>query len=204
MPWPALLALVTLLCSVGIDGSSRTESSVCAVGWVVGMAGANLGKQTGDVMHPLLLRGGGSEKDVERITGTKDRDKRRNKAKRRDKKEESQLEQVVAAVDKLGPDADKGLGDGRRTKEIAEAEDAKAEHTNVECVVKDGQGEGEDPSDGPHLFFRGEWGKDFPNRERLDQLYQEARIYEEREQSPELEEESSSGDRQGNSPFEVC
>ncbi len=56
---------------------------------------------------------------------------------------------------------------------------------------------------GPSLFFGRDFSGDFPNRERVDELYREAAVFmDERAQgSSELEE--SSGDGQGNNPFEV-
>ena len=55
---------------------------------------------------------------------------------------------------------------------------------------------------GRHVTRQGKGGSDFPNKARLDELYRDAAILTDEAESSE-EEHESSGDGQGNSPFEV-
>ena len=57
---------------------------------------------------------------------------------------------------------------------------------------------------GPSLFFGRDFDGDFPNRERVDELYREAAVFMDEHAQGSSELEESSGDGQGNNPFEVC
>ena len=211
----AMILLSSLMmCTIGIDGSGNREQGrrahiPCATGWAREQGSPHVAFSS----PPNMRLRGGEEVREGKISKSKSKSKSGStrKEKCNQNKEDSKTRVHIGAAvteEQEGKQGDEGgqvdlddsvagngdgvVGAGRSEN----AEQVQADREVGEEVAEEG---------GPNLMF-GDFATDFPNRERIDELYQGAEIYreeQENQESSELEEESS-GDKQGNNPFEVC
>ena len=140
---------------------------------------------------PLRMRGG--ERVKEGQVGKKG-GKGRGDGKKRDKRRHQ------------GASTDDGDGGEAAAEESQQAGEAGGGSGAAEGEEGVGEGRGAAGADvlSPKMFYGGNFTEDFPNRARVDALYREAEVFvQKREHSSSELEEESSGDGQGNNPFEV-
>ena len=105
-----------------------------------------------------------------------------------------------------GASTDDGDGGEAAAEESQQAGEAGGGSGAAEGEEGVGEGRGAAGADvlSPKMFYGGNFTEDFPNRARVDALYREAEVFVQKREQSSSELEESSGDGQGNNPFEVC
>ena len=153
---------------------------------------------------PLHLRGGEREGVREGHVGKKGATgrgdgKKKDKRKRRGASASDEHGGPAAAA-VLQPSAEAAAASSATAGQAGSGGDSGA----AEGHEGDGKAHEGTVGTGPNMFFGRDFGGDFPNRERVDELYREAAVFMDEHEQGSSELEESSGDGQGNNPFEVC
>ena len=186
----ALGALLFVCLAHGHDGIPVREATPAA------SSGCRaLGPRSRDALCvPLRLRGG--ERVKEGQVGKKG-GKSRGDGKKREKRRRQGVStddgdaDTAPAAEESQQAVEAGSGGGRGAAEGLEG-------------VGEARGAAGADALSPKMFYGGNFTEDFPNRARVDALYREAEVFVQKREQSSSELEESSGDGQGNNPFEVC